>query len=146
MGRLDVQIRHGGDGGSGWVIALIALVVLAAAGGAARTALTAAAHVMATAVEVVMWTLAAVVILAAVAGVTYAALRIRAAVRSARDRRAVPPPVIRITPERPGAGYFPPQSSRPALGAPREARSWPLPGWWEEIRPQAGRDDEGSPS
>jgi flagellar basal body-associated protein FliL len=144
MGRLDVHIRHGDDGGSGWVIALVVIIVLAAAGGAARKALTTTAHVIATAVEVITWTLAAVVILAAAAGVGYAAWRIRGAVRSARDRRAVTATVIRVTPERPGTAHLPPDDDRPAIGAPREARSWPLPGWWEEVRPQVGGDDEGS--
>lgn len=144
MGRLDVHIRHGHDGGGGWVIALAVVVVLAAAGGAARKAADDAAHVMATAVEVIAWTLAAAVILAAATGTAYATLRIRAALRAARDRRAVPPPLIRVTPERPGPAPIPPETGRSAIEAPREAGSWPLPGWWEEIRPQVGRDDEGS--
>lgn len=143
MGRLDVQVRHGGGGGgeSGAVIALIAFIVLATARGVGHKALTGVAHAVGTAVEVIMWTLAAVVILAVTAGITYAALRIRAAV--VRARRAISPPVITITPEDPRARYVSPGGTgRPAIDAPRPARSWPLPGWWEEIRPRIGGDDE----
>jgi hypothetical protein len=146
MGRLDVHIRHSDGGGSGPVIALIALVALAAAGGAAHKAAASAAHVIATVLDVLMGTLGAVVILAAAAGVGYAALRIRAAARSARDRRTVTATVIRVTPERPGTAHLAPDNGRPSIAAPRDARSWPLPGWWEEIRPQAGGGDEGSAS
>ena len=143
MGRLDVQIRHGGSGGgeSGAVIALIAFIVLAIAGGAGHKALTGVLHTVATAVEVIMWTVAGVLILAAAAGVTYVALRARAAVRGTRDRRAVPPPVITITPDDPGARPLP-SADRPAIDAPHAVRSWPLPGWWAEIRPRIGGDDD----
>jgi hypothetical protein len=133
----------GGGGESGSVIALIAFIVLAIAGGVGHKALTGALHTVATAFEVIVWTVAGVVILAAAAGVAYVVLRIRTAVRAARERRAVPPPVITITPEGHGARYLPPSGTdRPAIDAPHSARSWPLPGWWAEIRPRIGGDDD----
>ncbi|MGH3299145.1 MAG: hypothetical protein ACRDP7_45885, partial [Trebonia sp.] len=73
----------------------------------------------------------------------YAAVRIRRAVLLARARSMVAPPVITITPEDTGARCLPPNGTgRPAIGAPRAAGSWPLPGWWEEVRPRIGGDDE----
>jgi hypothetical protein len=100
----------GGGGESGSVIALIAFIVLAIAGGVGHKALTGALHTVATAFEVIVWTVAGVVILAAAAGVAYVVLRIR--------------------------------TDRPAIDAPHSARSWPLPGWWAEIRPRIGGDDD----
>jgi hypothetical protein len=142
MGQLDVRIRHGSGGGPGPVIALIALVALAAAGGAAHEALSSAVHVLAIVLDVILWTLGSAVILAAAAGVTYAAVRIRRAVLTARASRAVPPPVITVTPEDPATRYLPDRAGRPAIEAPRTTGSWPLPGWWEEVRPLIGGDDE----
>jgi hypothetical protein len=144
MGRLDVQIRHGGGGGSEWgaVIALVLFIVLAVAGGVGHKALASAAHGVAPAITAVMWTLAAVVILAATAGVGYAVVRIRGAVRVARARRAIPPPAITVTPVDPRAGYLPPGTGRPAIDAPRAARPWPLPDGREESRPRIGGDSD----
>jgi hypothetical protein len=140
MGRLDIQIRHGHHGGgeSGAVIALIALIVLAIAGGVGHKAISGAMHDVMIAVEVVAWTLAAVVILATAAGVTWAALRVRGAVRAARARRA-DAPVITISPDR----YRVAGADRPALDTPRHRPAgWPLPGRYDQIRPNAGHDDD----
>src|ERR1700722_17570943 len=143
MGQLDVHIRHGNGGGPGPVIALIALAVLAAAGGAAHEALSSAVHVLAIVLDVILWTLGSAVILAAAAGVTYAVVRIRRAVLTTRASSAVPPSVITVTPEGPTTRYLPPdRAGRPAIEAPRTTGSWPLPGWWEEVRPRIGGDDQ----
>jgi hypothetical protein len=140
MGRLDVEIRHGGGGDSGAVIALIVLIVLAIAGGVGHKAVTGALHTLATVVEVIAWTLATVLILATVTGAVYAAFRIRRAVLAARARRAITPQVITLTPD---SGYLPPpDTARPAIGSPPVPRAWPLPGWWAEVRPRIGSDDD----
>ena len=143
MGRLDVRIQHGhgGDGAGPWA-ALAVLVALALVGGAARHVIGAAVHVLATVLEVIGWTLAGAVLAAVAGGGVLAGVRIRRAVQAARARRA-PPPVITITPD----GYVRPvetSADRPALDAPRPgvAGSWPLPGWWEEIRPRIGGDSD----
>lgn len=147
MGRLDVHIRHGGGGdGAGAWAALVALVALAVIGGAARHLIATVLHVVVTVLVVIGWTLAGIAAAAVLTGGVLAGLRIRRAVVAARVRRAVTPrsPVIYITPEgdlRP----LPDETglARPALSPPPQAsaRPWPLPGWWEEIRPQIGGDD-----
>jgi hypothetical protein len=139
MGRLDVQIRHGHDGG-GWgaVVALIVFIVLAV-GGAAHKQLGAAAHTMLTVVEVAAWTMAAVVMAGAAAGLGWLAFRIRRAVRGARARRPAAP-VITLSPRQYGA--VPPGDDHPALDPSRRSGSWPLPGQWGELRPHAGDDDD----
>jgi hypothetical protein len=144
MGRLDIEIRHGHHGGSEWgaVIALLAFIVLAIAGGAGHKAISGAMHDVLTAVEVAAWTLAAVVILAAAAGVTWAVLRVRRAVRAHRAIGNARPPVVYIDQN----GYhrpIPADTARPALDTPRRpAGSWPLPGQWHSIRPNARHDDD----
>ena len=140
MGRLDVRIQHSGDGAGPWV-ALAVLVALAVVGGAARHVIGEVAHVLVTVFEVIAWTVAGVVIAAAVSGGVHAGVRIRRAVHAARARRAAAS-VITITPDvftRPVASV-----ARPAIGAPRptDAGAWPLPGWWEEIRPRIGGDGD----
>ena len=151
MGRLDVHIRHGGGDGAGAWAALAALVALAVIGGAARHLIATVLHVVVTVLEVIAWTLAGTAAAATLTGGVLAGVRIRRAVLAARARRAVAPPapVIHITPE----GYLRPlpdetRPARPALGSPPQqpATAWPLPGWWEEIRPQIGGDgDEHRP-
>jgi len=137
MGRLEVQIRHGHDGGgSGAVIALILFIVLAAAGGAGHKALSGAVHNVLTVIEIALWALGGLV--AAAAAVL--GWRVRNAMRAARARRAEPPAVITVTPEAATARRLRPEG-RPAIGPAGTARPWPLPGWWQEIRPRIGRDD-----
>jgi hypothetical protein len=148
MGRLDVHIRHGhgGDGAGAWA-ALAGLVALAVIGGAARHLIATTLHVVVTVLEVIAWTLAGAAAAAVLTGGALASVRIRRAVLAARARRAAVPrvPVIHITPE----GYLrplpdPASPARPALSPPPQqpATSWPLPGWWEEIRPHIGGDDD----
>jgi hypothetical protein len=145
MGRLEVQIRHGHDGG-GWgaAVALILLIVFAI-GGAAHKQVTAAAHTVMTVIEIAAWTLASLVMLGAAAGLTWAGLRIRRALHAARARRAAP--VITLAPDCYSADT--PRrlqgatDDRPALDPPRRiTASWPLPGQWSEVRPQNGGDDD----
>jgi len=141
MGRLEVNIRHGGDGGRAAVIVLIVLIVLAIAGGAGHKALTRAAHDVLTVVEVTAWVIAGLAGAAVAAGAVLAGLRIRKALRAACARRAIAPPVITLTPEIPAARRLP-AAGRPALDAPHTVRTWPLPGWWEEVRPRIGGDSD----
>jgi hypothetical protein len=122
---------HGG-GAAGAVIALVVIVALA---------LRKAWPAIVSAAEITAWT---------VAGLTGAAIAVTGGVltvrvlrrRAAAERRS--PVVIegtRLYPPLPPAG-------RPALGPPRPlaGRAWPLPGWWEEIRPQIGGEgDEHRP-
>ena len=141
MGQLDVHIRHGGGPEGGPWAALAVVLVLAAIGGAARGAIGTAAHVVVTVLEVIGWTLAGLASAAVIGGGALAAVRIRRAVRAAHARR-VPPPVITIVPERTARPV--PDADRPALAAPRHrpADTWPLPGWWEEIRSRIGGDGD----
>ena len=74
------------------------------------------------------------------------------AVRRVRTRRAARQVTYRITPPIPAARRTEPpaigQAGRPALGQPPQHRpgAWPLPGWWEDIRPRIGGDgDEHRP-
>jgi hypothetical protein len=141
MGRLDVRIQHGhgGDGAGPWA-ALAVLVALAVIGGAARHAITAAAHVLAVVLEVIAWMLAGAAIAAVTGCGVLAGVLIRRAVLAARARRAAPP-VITIAPD----SSMPrlPEVARPAIGAPHpRPPGWPLPGWWEEIRPRIGGDGD----
>ena len=136
MGRLDVHIRHGGGpDGSGLIALAVIGAVLAVAARAAWGVIFVAFHVIVTALEVIAWTLAGAVIVAAVGGGVWAGLRIRTAIRDRQAHRAAAPPVITVIPE---------ASARPAIEPPRPSGAWPLPGWWEEIRPHVGRDDGGS--
>jgi len=146
MGRLEVRIRHGHDSG-GWPAAAVLILLIAlAAGGAARKQVTAAAHTAMTIIEIAAWTLASLVMLAAAAGLTWAGLRIRRAVRAARARRAAP--VITLTPGCYSADatrrlQLGATDDRPALDPPgRIPGSWPLPGQWSEVRPQNGGNDD----
>jgi len=142
MGRLDVHIQHGhgGDGAGPWA-ALAVLVALAIAGGAARHVIGAVVHVVVTVLEVIGWTLAGAATAAVIGGGVLAGVRIRRAVCAARARR-VAAPVITITADSPARPL--PAAGRPAIGPPsrREAAGWPLPGWWEEVRPRIGGDGD----
>jgi hypothetical protein len=143
MGRLEVQIRHGGGGPGEWgaVVALIAFVLLAA-GGTAHKALSGVAHDVLTAVEVILWTAAGLAAVATTAGAVWIAVRLRGALRDRRASREARVPLITLSPDRYGtvAG----DGDRPALGTPRpRTPGWPLPGQWDKItRPSAGDDDD----
>ena len=142
MGCKGLHCDGCGHGG-GPAAAVIALLVIVAV--AARKAWPEIVHT----VEIAAWT---------VAGVTGAAILVTGGVltakvvRRCRARRAVRQatyhatviPAVRLierpTVERP--------AGRPALGQPPQLRpgAWPLPGWWEDIRPRIGGDgDEHRP-
>ena len=131
-----------GCGGGGAVGAVIALVVIIAL--ALRKAWPDIVH----AVEIAAWTVAGITGTAIV--VTGTVLTVRG-VRRVRARRALRQatyhaqviPAVRLTdrsaidrPEWPAPGQ-PPQ---------RQPGAWPLPGWWQEVRPRIGGDgDEHRP-
>ncbi len=117
MGRLDVHIRHGGDGAGPWA-ALAVLVVLAIAGGAARHVIGDVARVLVTVLEVIGWTLIASASAAAWPAAGCWPGCGSAVVRAARAPRAMPQhhaPVIQITPE----GYVQPLPDRARRGPAR---------------------------
>ncbi len=133
----DLHIRHS-SGGRGDEVAALAL------GAAMAAALIHLAwHAISVVLEVIAWVAAGTAGTVAVAGGVMAGLRVRRAVRASRARRAaaLARPVVTITPRdhaRPAAV----QAARPAIAPPRPVGSWPLPGWWEEIRPRIGGDSD----
>lgn len=120
---------HGGAA-AGAVIALVVIIALA---------LRKAWPAIVSAVEIAAWT---------VAGLTGTALVVTGGVLTVRVlRRARPAAAYRRGPVViEGTRLYPPlpPTGRPALGAPdaRPAGAWPLPGWWQEIRPQIGGDGD----
>jgi hypothetical protein len=109
-----------GDGGA-LVVALVVLVVIVAV-------IRAIWHTIVEAAEIAALVVVSAAGLAATAGLGYATVRIGAGIARAR-REAAPEAVIisRIDTGQP-----------PAIEPPRRA-SWPLPGTWEEIRPDTDR-------
>jgi hypothetical protein len=129
--------------GSGHAAAVIALLVIVAV--AARKVWPQIVH----AVEITAWTVAAAAGAAIlITGVVLTAqvvrrCRARLAMRQAAYHARVIP-AARLT-DRPTIA---PPAGRPALGQPpqRQPGAWPLPGWWEDIRPRIGGDgDEHRP-
>jgi hypothetical protein len=114
-----------GGGGGRAIAALVTLAIIGAV-------IHAIWHTIVEAGEIIALVLASAIGAAALAGVTYGALQVRARVLEQRRRRPVPVrgEVIRLGTEQP-----------PALEASRPA-GWPLPGWWDEVRPHIGHDDE----
>jgi hypothetical protein len=114
-----------GDGGGG---ALIAVLVALAVVGAIIHAIW---HTLVEAAEIAALTVLSLAGLAAVAGLGYAALRVRARMASPRAQRVIPvrAEVIRLGSPVRGAIEAP---------APRPS-SWPLPSQWEEIKPDTDR-------
>ena len=115
-----------GGGGVGMAAVVIALAVIGAV-------IHAIWHTLIEVAEIVVWTMAGIVGLAVVAGLGYAAFRIRASMAS---RRTAPKAVIisnvihgSIRADRPSA-----------IEAPQRT-SWPLPGQWEEIQPDINRSE-----
>ena len=120
----------------GGVAAVIALVVIVA------VALRAAWPAIISAVEIAAWTVAGItgaVILAAGVLLTRRVVRWRRARRTFRGG-----PVITIAAQPREVARPLPPPGRPALDPPRRTggRAWPLPGWWEEIRPRIGGDSD----
>lgn len=140
MGRLEIQVRHGGGhpaGPGGAVVALAVVVVLAAAGGAGRHALDNIAHEVLAVVEIIGCAVGGLAVVALAVVIARAVARARAAASARLD--APRPPVVWID----DAGHIhpvPAEAGRPALAAPRCAASWPLSGRWSEVSP----DDPGT--
>ena len=126
------KTEGGGLGGAG-LIALVVVLAIAAA------VLHAIWRTIVEAAEIAAVTVIAVIAAAVLAGAGYAALRIRRRVLEQRARRPVP---VRAEVVQLGAEVVRAADRQPALEAPHAA-SWPLPGWWDEIRPRIGHDDEG---
>lgn len=125
----------GGGGAAGAVIALLVIIALAL-----RKTWPEIVHV----VEVTAWTVAGVT--GAVIVVTGGVLTVRA-VRRRRTRRAmrqVPYLATVIPAARLTARPVIDRAARPALGQSprRQPDAWPLPGWWEGIRPRIGGDSD----
>jgi biotin transporter BioY len=110
----------GCDNGGG----LIALLVLAVTG----AVIHAIWHAIVEVAEIVALTVLSITGLAAVAGIGYVVLRIRA--RMTRSRAQTGPKAVivgEVTHGRINAGH-------PPAIAPSPRTSWPLPGQWEQIR------------
>lgn len=142
---------HGSGGGP--AAAVIVLLIFIAVG--VRAAWPQIVH----AAEIAAWTMAGIAGTAVT--VTGAVLTVRA-VRRARARRQLAQPAYRVTPVIPAAHLTDPPAidrprfgditpgvvlpERPAFGetAPTQLPSsrWPLPGWWEELRPRIGGDSD----
>ena len=144
MGRLEIQIRHGGHNPrpSGAVITLAVLIVLAVAGGAGHHALDGIAHTVLTVAEIAACTVGALAAAALAVVIVLAAARARRAlanrprpvhVQSTRlDDAAVRPAVD--DPADPG---------RPALDAARTRRAgWPLAGQLPALPLDDRHDDD----
>jgi hypothetical protein len=132
--------HHGSPAGP--AAAVLALLVIVAV--AAREVWPKVVHT----VEIAAWTVAGVTGAAIV--ITGTVLTVRA-VRRARARRAARQVTYRITPAVPAPRRTGPPAidrpARPALGQPprRQAGTWPLPGWWQDIRPHIGGDGDEHP-
>ena len=123
---------EGGGGGAAGLIALAVVLCIAAA------VLHAIWHTIVEAAEITALAVISALGLAAVAGIACVALRARRHVLGQRGRQPIP---VRAEVIRLGAGPEVPEADRPALAAPHAA-SWPLPGWWADVRPHVGHDDE----
>jgi hypothetical protein len=126
----------GGGAGVGVVIALLVIIAVGL-----RSAWPAIVH----AIEIAAWTVAGIAGAAILVTGTALTVRVTRRVRARRARRQVAYHATILPPARP-AGR--PAIGRPArhraLGQPpqRPAGAWPLPGWWEGIRPRIGGDSD----
>ena len=127
----------GGGGAAGAVIALLVIIALGL-----RAAWPAIVH----AIEIAAWTVAGAAGAAILITGTVLTVRLarRAHARHARRRATYRPalvtPAARLT-EHPAID---PPAGRRALGQSpqRPAGAWPLPGWWEDVRPRIGGDSD----
>ena len=133
MGRLQVEIRHGHDGGGpaqwGAVIALIVLVLFAAAG---HREIGAMLHEALTIVAITAFSMVGLAVLAAAVVI---AARVRRARRTARDRARWAAWAASLPDDQDHYHAVPGHGTRPALDTPRRPAGWPLPGEWDEITP-----------
>jgi hypothetical protein len=126
----------GGAGGTGVVIALLAIIAVGV-----HAAWPAIAH----AIEIAAWVVAGISGAALLITGTVLAVRVARRVRARRARRQVTCHATILPPARPARYPTIRQPARPrALGpAPqRPSGAWPLPGWWEDIRPRIGGDSD----
>jgi hypothetical protein len=118
-------------GGAGLIALVVVLVVVGAV-------LRAIWHTLVTVLEIAAITAASIAGLALVAGGAYAAVRVGRYVLERRARRPIP---VRAQVVRLGAELVSAEPERPAIDQPRQqAAGWPLPGWWEEVKPRIGGD------
>jgi hypothetical protein len=139
MGRLQVEIRHGHDGGGpaqwGAVIALIVLVLFAAAG---HREIGVMLHEALAIVAIAAFSIVGLAVLAAVIIITARARAARRASREAArraDAMAVAALIERLRSHRPVPGT----DIRPALDTPRRPAGWPLPGQRDEAPRDSNR-------
>jgi hypothetical protein len=144
MGRLEIQIRHGGHDPrpSGAVIALAVLVVLAVVGGAGRHVIDGIAHTVTVVAEIAAFT---------VGTLAAGALAVVIVLAAARARRALAnrPRPVRVQSVRVADAVTvhpldddPADLDRPALDpARRRPSGWPLSGRWAEL-PLDDRGDD----
>jgi hypothetical protein len=127
--------NHGSGGPAAAVIALLVIVAVAA-----REVWPKVVH----AVEIVAWTVAGLTGAAIVITGTVLTVRVTRRVRARRAAQVT----YRVTPVIPAVRLTEPTAidrpERPALGQPakRQPGAWPLPGWWEDIRPGIGGDSD----
>lgn len=110
-----------GDGGGGLVVVLVVLAV-------AGAIIHAIWHTLVEVAEITAFTVLGIAGLAALAGLGYAVMRVRASIARPRQQAAPKAVIIASTITR----------QPPAIAPPQRA-SWPLPGTWEEIRPDTDR-------
>ena len=135
MGCKGLHCDGCGHGG-GPAAAVIALVVIVA------LALHKAWPAIMTGLEIAAWTLASVC--GAALAITGAVLVVRMARRHLARRAALYRPAPVLPAIRLVAEHIDTPAERPAIT--RRPATWPLPGWWEEIRPRIGGDgDEHRP-
>ncbi len=127
--------NHGGGGPAAAVIALLVIIALG---------VRAAGPQIVHAFQIAAWTVAGITGAAIV--ITGTALSVRV-VRRVRARRAARQITYHATILPPARLTEPPaidRPERPALGQPSQHRpgAWPLPGWWQDIRPRIGGDSD----
>jgi hypothetical protein len=136
MGRLQVEIRHGHDGGPaqwGAVVALIVLVLFAAAG---HREIGAMLHEALTIAAIAAFSAVGLAVLAAAVVI---AVRVSRQRRNARDRARWAAWAASL-PDGDDPRAVPGYGARPELGpARRPAGTWPLSGKWANI-PRDGDD------
>ena len=127
--------NHGSGGPAAAAIALLVIIAVA---------LRKAWPEIVRAVEIAAWTVVGVTGTAIVITGTVLTVRATRRVRARRAARVtyhVTPviPAVRLT-EHPAIDW----PERPALGQSplRQPGAWPLPGWWEDIRPRIGGDSD----
>lgn len=130
--------QHGSPAGPAAAV-LVLLVIVAVA---AREVAPKLVH----ALEIAAWTAAGIIGAALVITSTVLTVRVTRRVRARRAARQVTYHA-RIIPAEPLSRSATDRTTgRPALRQPPRRTTWPLPGWWEDVRPTIGSDgDESRP-